>query len=110
MTSASKPPPFFPTPPFQNGAAVIHACEQLNERLKPYKWEFPEASWEEWVDRAFADRVNLAATGIFDASKVDYDFASNKGTITDYYTYGVGCVQVELHCQGRLRMEQKSEP
>ena len=65
-----------------NGAAVLDACEQLNARLRPYKWDRPEGKWFDWVEKAFEDRVNLAATGIYNTSKVRlkgaFDYRSNK--------------------------------
>ncbi len=79
-----------------NGLAVIDACETLNKRLKSYRK--PEKSWKEAITDAYTDRVNLSSVGFFDWSRVDYDFESNKGNFSDYWTYGAGCVQVEVNC------------
>jgi xanthine dehydrogenase/oxidase len=44
-----------------NGAAVIHACKQLNERLDRFKKAMPDKKWEDWVQAAYDDTVSLSA-------------------------------------------------
>ena len=48
--------------------------------------------------KAYCDRVNLTAQGFYKTPDLsfDWDNASNGGRIYNYYTYGVGCSEVEL--------------
>jgi xanthine dehydrogenase/oxidase len=46
-----------------NGLAVQNACAQLNERLKPFKDANPTGKWQEWVLKAYQERVSLSQTG-----------------------------------------------
>ncbi|KAK7877807.1 hypothetical protein WMY93_031567 [Mugilogobius chulae] len=32
-----------------NGAAVVNACEVLNQRLRRYREDKPTGTWEDWV-------------------------------------------------------------
>ena len=82
-----------------NGVAVINACNILVERLQPYKVSNPEGKWEDWISKAYLDRVNLNAFGFYDLSKVDFNFMENSGTSFDYLVFGAGCVEVEVDCQ-----------
>ena len=77
-----------------NGAAVIAACQTLNQRLEPFK---KVADWADRVMAAFNARVNLTAYGWFNKTRVDFDFESNTGHHTDYYQFGVGCVETEVN-------------
>ncbi|TRY72731.1 hypothetical protein TCAL_00262 [Tigriopus californicus] len=86
-----------------NGPAVIQACETLRERLRPFQETNPEGSWEDHVMKAFTEKVCLAAVGYFDQSKVNFDFATNTGSFSDYKVYGVGMVVSEVNMQtGRV--------
>lgn len=40
----------------------------------------------------------FVSLGIYDSSVFDFDFESNSGTFSDYYTYGAGCTEVEVNC------------
>jgi xanthine dehydrogenase/oxidase len=46
-----------------NGMAVLDACNQLNERLKPYREMKPDGTMKDWANMAYFDRVNLSANG-----------------------------------------------
>ncbi|XP_038153656.1 xanthine dehydrogenase/oxidase [Cyprinodon tularosa] len=81
-----------------NGAAVQLACETLLKRLKRYKTKDPEGSWEDWVEAAYFDRVNLSANGFYRTPDLNYDFDTNTGRVFNYFSYGVACSEVEIDC------------
>ncbi|RQM07420.1 hypothetical protein DH86_00003214 [Scytalidium sp. 3C] len=84
-----------------NGMAIKHACDQLNERLKPY-WEKlgPNATMHDVAHAAYRDRVNLAANGFWKMPKIGYSWGnydiSTVKPMYYYFTQGVGCSEVEL--------------
>ncbi len=47
------------------GTAALHACQELNSRLEPYRKKIPNGSFEDIVHAAYFDRVNLSAQGFF---------------------------------------------
>lgn len=54
-----------------NGMAVKNACDQLNERLAPYRKQFgPDAPMSVIAHAAYRDRVNLAANGFWKMPKI----------------------------------------
>lgn len=58
-----------------NGMAVKHACDQLNERLQPYRDQFgPNASMATIAHAAYLDRVNLTASGFWKMPKIGYEW------------------------------------
>ncbi|KAJ3046276.1 hypothetical protein HDV00_000089 [Rhizophlyctis rosea] len=79
-----------------NGAAVLDACNQINERLKPYREAEPQLTWEELIEKAYKDRVNLAANGFYKTPDLGYDWATNKGRMYNYFTYGAAVAEVEV--------------
>ncbi|XP_068612678.1 xanthine dehydrogenase/oxidase [Brachionichthys hirsutus] len=81
-----------------NGAAVMNACEVLLNRLEPYKKKNPKGSWGDWVAAAYFDRVNLSANGFYRTPDLHYDFDSNTGRPFNYFSFGVGCSEVEIDC------------
>ena len=48
-----------------NGMAILDACKQITDRLKPFKESNPTASWQELVNTAYLNRVNLSANGFY---------------------------------------------
>ncbi|EEH16869.1 xanthine dehydrogenase, molybdopterin binding subunit [Paracoccidioides brasiliensis Pb03] len=84
-----------------NGMAVKNACDQLNERLKPYWDKFGrDAPLSKIAHAAYRDRVNLVATGFWKMPKIghlwgDYNPATVK-PMYYYFTQGVACTEVEL--------------
>lgn len=80
------------------GMAVMDACSKLMKRLKPYKNKNLNGKWEDWVNEAYCDRVNLAATGFYASPKMEYDPITNTGRMYEYYTYGVACSEVLIDC------------
>uniref|UniRef100_A0A673ZP87 Xanthine dehydrogenase n=1 Tax=Salmo trutta TaxID=8032 RepID=A0A673ZP87_SALTR len=81
-----------------NGAAVHNACEILLHRLEPYKTKNPKGCWEDWVNAAYFDRVNLSANGFYKYVNLGYDFETNTGRPFNYFSYGVACSEVEIDC------------
>jgi xanthine dehydrogenase/oxidase len=84
-----------------NGMAVKNACDQLNERLKPYREKFGnDAPLKELAHAAYIDRVNLAANGFWKMPKVGYVWGDkNPATVKPmyyYWTQGAACSEVEL--------------
>ena len=50
---------------FQNGMAILNACTVLRDRLKPYRERMPDKNWDDWVGRAYFERVPLFASGFY---------------------------------------------
>ena len=80
-----------------NGYAIFNACEQLNERLKPYREKLgKEASMKELVHAAYFDRVNLSANGFYKTPEIGYVWGPNTGQMFFYFTQGVAAAEVEI--------------
>ncbi|KAI8348586.1 molybdopterin binding aldehyde oxidase/xanthine dehydrogenase [Mortierella sp. GBAus27b] len=77
-----------------NGMAIQDACNQLNERLAPYRSK--GLSWTEIVHHAYFDRVNLSANGFCKIPDVCYDFDTNTGQVFSYFTMGAAISEVEV--------------
>lgn len=75
------------------GAAAANACAQLVERLKPYRDMYPDATFNEIVQKAYADRVDLSAHGFYKTPQIT-GFGGNRPF--NYLTYGVAVTEVEL--------------
>ncbi|XP_066529339.1 xanthine dehydrogenase/oxidase isoform X2 [Hoplias malabaricus] len=81
-----------------NGMAVYNACQILMQRLEPYKTKNPVGKWEDWVNAAYFDRVNLSANGFYKTPDLGYDFQTNSGRPFNYFCYGVAVSEVEIDC------------
>lgn len=81
-----------------NGMAVIDACEKLSKRLAPYREKYPNESWNQWVSKAYFDRVSLSATGFHATPDIGYDINTNQGVAFNYFTYAAACSEVEIDC------------
>lgn len=80
-----------------NGYAIYNACEQLNERLAPYREKLgPKATMKELAHAAYFDRVNLSAQGFYKTPEIGYVWGENKGKMFFYFTQGVAAAEVEL--------------
>jgi len=77
-----------------NGPAIMRACEQILQRLKPIREANPDDTWEQLIEKAYAERVNLSAFGFTDVAEVNFDFQNNKGHCFEYFTFGAGVVEV----------------
>lgn len=80
-----------------NGYAIFNACEQLNERLAPYREKLgPDATMKDLAHAAYFDRVNLSAQGFYKTPEIGYVWGENKGKMFFYFTQGVAAAEVEL--------------
>jgi xanthine dehydrogenase/oxidase len=82
-----------------NGYAIWNACEQLNERLKPYREKMgPNTTMKELAHAAYFDRVNLSANGFYKTPEIGYTWGENTGKMFFYFTQGVTAAEVEIDC------------
>ncbi|KAI1075775.1 xanthine dehydrogenase [Whalleya microplaca] len=82
-----------------NGMAVKHACDQLNERLAPYRKQYgADAPMSVIAHAAYRDRVNLAANGFWKMPRIGYKWGNYKDPLPMFYyfTQGVAITEVEL--------------
>ncbi|KAK3057727.1 hypothetical protein LTS18_011476, partial [Coniosporium uncinatum] len=80
-----------------NGYAIWNACEQLNERLQPYREKLgPDATMRELAHAAYFDRVNLSANGHYKTPDIGYVWGPNTGQMYFYFTQGVTAAEVEI--------------
>lgn len=80
-----------------NGYAIWHACDQINERLKPYREKLgQDASMKELAHAAYFDRVNLSANGFYKTPDIGYVWGPNTGQMFFYFTQGVAAAEVEI--------------
>lgn len=80
-----------------NGYAIWNACQQINERLKPYKEKLgPNATMKQLAHAAYFDRVNLSAQGFYKTPDIGYVWGENKGQMFFYFTQGVAAAEVEI--------------
>jgi xanthine dehydrogenase/oxidase len=79
------------------GMAVQDACQQLYERLLPYRQKIPEENGgglKEWATAAYFDQVNLSAVGFYKNTDLVFDPCLNG--MFPYSTNGVCVTLVEL--------------
>lgn len=76
------------------GAAVLNACNVLSKRLQPYREKYPNDEWNQWVERAFHDRISLSTTGFYIVDDLDPDV----GKFNHYYVHGSAVSEVEIDC------------
>ncbi|GME41738.1 Xanthine dehydrogenase [Neofusicoccum parvum] len=80
-----------------NGYAIWNACEQLNERLAPYREKLgPDATMKDLAHAAYFDRVNLSANGFYKTPDIGYTWGPNTGMMYFYFTQGVAAAEVEI--------------
>ncbi|KAL7297372.1 hypothetical protein TKK_0009757 [Trichogramma kaykai] len=81
-----------------NGMAIMNACNELMSRMKHIIDANPNGTWEDWVIKAYFERISLSATGFYKTPDIGYDMESNSGTLFDYFTYGAACSEVQIDC------------
>lgn len=75
-----------------NGYAIWNACQQINERLAPYREKLgPEATMKQLAHAAYFDRVNLSANGFYKTPDIGYVWGPNTGQMFFY------CKQIPAH-------------
>lgn len=79
-----------------NGYAIFNACEQINERLQPYREKMPNATMKELAHAAYFDRVNLSANGFYRTPDIGYVWGENTGQMFYYFTQGVAAAEVQI--------------
>ncbi|CAG9858905.1 unnamed protein product [Phyllotreta striolata] len=79
-----------------NGMAVMNACLTLKERLKPFKENNPKGKWEDWVLAAYRSKISLSTTGYYFMAGLNHNWKTGEGDLFQYFTYGVGCTEVEI--------------
>ncbi len=85
-----------------NGAAVLDACKQINERLDPLRKEFPEATFAQLCQKAHLQRINLSANGFYrtpDLKEFNFLHRVKEGDVNqpfNYFSQGCACSEVEL--------------
>ena len=80
-----------------NGYAILNACDQLNERLAPYREKLgPGATMKDLAHAAYFDRVNLSAQGFYKTPEIGYVWGENRGKMFFYFTQGVAAAEVEV--------------
>lgn len=77
-----------------NGAACKDACDQLNERLAPFRKA--GESFEKAVHDAYFARVNLSAVGHYRTPLKGMDWEVGKGEPFAYWTQGVCVSEAEI--------------
>jgi len=78
--------------------AIVDACQQILQRLKPYRTSNPNGMWRDWVSAAYFDRVSLSASGFYRTPGIGYNFETNQGHPFNYFCYGAACSEVEIDC------------
>uniref|UniRef100_A0A8C1K3J6 Aldehyde oxidase 6 n=1 Tax=Cyprinus carpio TaxID=7962 RepID=A0A8C1K3J6_CYPCA len=81
-----------------NGMAVKDACQILYNRLEPIRKKNPKGTWQNWIITAFLEKISLSATGYYRGHDLDMDWEKQEGKPYAYFTYAVGCSEVELDC------------
>ncbi|KAJ8673550.1 hypothetical protein QAD02_004812 [Eretmocerus hayati] len=81
-----------------NGMAVMNACNEILSRIQYIIDANPNGTWEEWITKAYFDRVSLSATGFYKTPEIGYNPATNSGCPFNYFTYGAACAEVEIDC------------
>ncbi|KAM0330938.1 hypothetical protein ACHAQA_003895 [Verticillium albo-atrum] len=80
-----------------NGYAIYNACQQLNERLAPYREKLgADATMKDLAHAAYFDRVNLSAQGFYKTPEIGYVWGENRGKMFFYFTQGVAAAEVEI--------------
>lgn len=100
-----------------NGGAVKDACEQIRNRLAPIAagilgvsahdvrfgngrisalGKSQELSWEEVVQEAYLQRIQLSAAGFYRTEGLHWDLSQMSGCPFKYFVYGVSASEVEV--------------
>jgi xanthine dehydrogenase large subunit len=101
-----------------NGGAVKNACEQIRERLAqvaagtlgvhpgdvrfddgiahPVGGAGEQIAWDDLVERAYFQRVQLWAAGFYRTEGLHWDSSRMQGSPFKYFAYGVAATEVEV--------------
>lgn len=75
-----------------NGAAVKNACEQILARIEGVEG----TTWEERVNKAYFQRIQLSAAGFYKTEGLHWDAPQMRGEPFKYFAYGVAASEVEV--------------
>lgn len=64
--------------------------------MRPFKEANPTGTWEDWVLKAYFERVSLSATGFHKVPDIGYNWETKEGNMFNYFTFGVACTEVEI--------------
>ena len=83
------------------GMAVLDACEQILERLRPLREQMPDANWKTLVSMAFFQRIDLSAHGVYavHTDRCGYDFDKpyeQRGFPFNYFTQVRSCHKLRI--------------
>lgn len=78
-----------------NGAAIKDACEQIRARLAQVDGR-DSLSWEELVNAAYHQRIQLWAAGFYKTEGLHWDAVAMRGEPFKYFAYGVAAAEVEV--------------
>ncbi len=103
-----------------NGKAVLDACAQINQRLHALAGKLlgthenetieviqevvwlnhkpTELTWQQLVQQAFMQRVNLSAKGHYATPVIKFDKTKEKGHPFAYHVYGTAITEITLDC------------
>ncbi|PWN47782.1 putative xanthine dehydrogenase [Violaceomyces palustris] len=79
-----------------NGMALKHACDQLNQRLAPFRKEGGKEAWAKAVHDAYFNRVSLSAVGHYKTPDIGYSWETGRGDPFFYFTQGTAVSEVEV--------------
>ncbi|CAD5120077.1 DgyrCDS8661 [Dimorphilus gyrociliatus] len=79
-----------------NGFAVLDACQKLNRRLNGVREKFPNASWEEIVEKAYIQQINLSASGHHKFEIFQNQDKNKSGDDGLYVVWGTSTTEVEI--------------
>jgi xanthine dehydrogenase large subunit len=79
-----------------NGGAVKDACEQIMTRLQPVRAANPDLSWEELVNLAYHERIQLWAAGFYRTEGLSWDVTTMHGSPFKYFAYGAAVSEVQV--------------
>jgi len=80
-----------------NGMAVMLACEEILERLKPVRASLtPEATFAEVAAVAHMKRINLSSHSFYATPDIYMDWGKGTGKPFKYFTYGASVSEVEV--------------
>jgi xanthine dehydrogenase/oxidase len=79
-----------------NGMAVLNACKELKDRLKPYMVD--GKTFAQSCLAAHMDRVSLSATGFYATPIEGFNWTTRTGTPFAYFTWGAAASEVEIDC------------
>ncbi|MBL1211861.1 MAG: molybdopterin-dependent oxidoreductase [Ignavibacteriae bacterium] len=57
-----------------------------------------ELNWNELIQRAYFNRINLSAQAHFATPEIHFDTKKNKGKPFAYHSYGTGLIEVSVDC------------